>query len=215
MSRLDSVARAQHDEGSAQMIMKNGAAAAPGTPDRRRTHDRRIATRTGAAPGPVRREEYVRRVREALAAEYFALAQSPLTELPGVVTLARSDYSRKIYPTASALRDLLDRALDLALAEVEGCDEKRLQQVTVCLRLMRQHTSIPSITEHLGLHSESYVRTRIRRQALELVTDAFLQLARKCDESNDDRRNVVAREQAHARAAPDVLLRNTVSGDER
>ncbi|MGH2484928.1 MAG: hypothetical protein ACRDHE_02845, partial [Ktedonobacterales bacterium] len=86
----------------------------------RKARPSKPSTRLGTAPGHVRREEYVRRVREALAAEYFALAQSPLTELPGVMALARSDYCRKIYPTASALRALLNRALDLALAEVDG-----------------------------------------------------------------------------------------------
>lgn len=178
---------------------------------RRSRPPRKWSARPGVTPGPVRHEEYVRRVHEALSAEYFALAQSPLAELPGVVALARSEYARKIYPTASALRALLGRALDLAMAEVEGSDEKRLQQVATCLRLIRQHASIPHITEQLGLHSQSYVRMRIRRQALELVTDAFLQLARKTDEKTDDKSNETSGMDLH----PTIEVRRRLGTEQR
>jgi hypothetical protein len=45
--------------------------------------------------------------------------------------------------------------------------------------LAREGKSVVAITKELGLHSRSYVHRQIQRQALELVTEAFLQLARQ------------------------------------
>jgi hypothetical protein len=97
------------------------------------------------------------------------------------MTLARTDFARKIFPTASALKALLDRAYDAALAEVEGIEDRRVQQVATYLRLAREGISVTTITHRLGLHSRSYVHQEIQRQALELITEAFLQLARQAD----------------------------------
>ena len=133
--------------------------------------------------GPTRREEYVRRVREALHADYGALRRSPLCELPGVLVLARTQFGGRIYPTASALRALLDRAYSAAIEEVEGVEDHRIGQVATYLRLARSGASVTDITRQLGLHSRSYVHREIQRQALELITEAFLQIARQADES--------------------------------
>lgn len=65
----------------------------------------------------------------ALAADYTTLCDSPLCELPGVITLARTTYSRRFFPTASALRALLDRAYANALEEISSIDERRMRQV--------------------------------------------------------------------------------------
>jgi hypothetical protein len=43
--------------------------------------------------------------------------------------------------------------------------------------LARGGNSVVTITKDLGLHSRSYVHRQIQRQALELVTEAFLPLA--------------------------------------
>ncbi len=132
-----------------------------------------------AARGPIRRDEYVRRVREALAADYVSLGASSLCELPGVVRLARSEFRRKIYPEASALRSLLDRAYTLALEELDGLEARRPKQVATYLRLAREGMPLTDITHQLGLQSRSYVHATIQRRALELVTEAFLQLTRR------------------------------------
>lgn len=133
--------------------------------------------------GPTRHEEYVRRVRNALGADYSALRDSPLCELPGVQALARSSFNRKIYPAASALRALLDRAYTAALEELADVEDRRVQEIATYLRLSRQGVSVIEITHQLGFHSRSYVHREIQRQALELVTDAFLQLARQTEDS--------------------------------
>lgn len=135
--------------------------------------------------GPTRHEEYVRRVREALAADYATLHTSPLSELPGVVSLAQSQYSRKIFPTACALRALLDRAFQAAIEELDGVDDPELQQVQVYLQLTHQGVSVAAITRQLGAHSRSYVHREIQRQAFELITEAFLQLARQTRSAAD------------------------------
>ncbi len=140
-----------------------------------------VSHRHSAPRGPTRREEYVRRVREALGAEYVSLSRSPLCEMPGVEALARTQFSHKVFPTASALRVLLDRAYSAALEELNGVDDRRLQQIATYLQLSREGISVTDITRRLGLHSRSYVHREIQRQALELVTEAFLQLARQPD----------------------------------
>lgn len=133
-----------------------------------------------AAPrGPRPRQEYVRRVREALSAEYLELSASPLCELPQVAELARTTYQRKICPAASALRALLNQAYEAALAELDGVEDRRLQQVATYLRLAREGVPKGEITHQLGFRSRSHVHTAIERQAMELVTEAFLQRARR------------------------------------
>ena len=135
--------------------------------------------------GPIRRDEWVRRVREALHADYTALGTSPLCDLPGVLALARSDFSRRIYPTAAAVRALLDRAYDAALLELDGVADRRMRQVATYLQLAREGVPITQIAPQIGLRSRSYVHREIQRQALELITEAFLQLARQPDISGD------------------------------
>jgi hypothetical protein len=44
-----------------------------------------------------------------------------------------------------------------------------------------------TIAKELGLHGRSYVHRQIQRQALELVTEAFLRLARQAQLPDDDR----------------------------
>ena len=117
-------------------------------------------------------------MREALTADYTMLHTSPLCELPGVIALAQVEYQRRIFPAAAALRALLDRSVAAALAEVETLEDKRAQQIATYLRLATKCVPVAEITRQLGLHSRSYVHTVIQRQALELVTEAFLQLAR-------------------------------------
>jgi len=131
-----------------------------------------------ASRGPIPRDEYVRRIREAVNADYTALQSSPLCELPGVVALARTTYSRKIFPTASALRALLDRAYANAIEEVSVLDDHRMRQVATYLRLAREGKSVTAITRELGRRSRSHVHTDIQREAFEILTAAFLQLAR-------------------------------------
>lgn len=133
--------------------------------------------------GPTPRDEYVRRVREALNADYTALRSSPLCELPGVVTLARTTYSRKIFPTASALRALLDHAYTNAIEEIGAIDDHRMRQVATYLRLAHEGKSVTAITHDLGRRSRSHVHTDIQREAFEILTAAFLQLARDAAES--------------------------------
>lgn len=132
-----------------------------------------------ATRGPRPRQEYVRRVREALGAEYLELSASPLCELPQVVELARTTYQRKICPAASALRALLNQAYEAALMELDGVEDRRLQRVATYLRLAREGMPKSEITHQLGFHSRSHVHTVIERQAMELVTEAFLQRARR------------------------------------
>ena len=129
--------------------------------------------------GPTSHEEYVRRVREALAADYTGLRDSPLCELPGVAMLARTKYNRKIYPSASALQALLDQAVTQVLSELDDIDDKRLQQVATYLRLARRRARLREILNELGLHARSYLQAEIQPQALGILTDAFLELARQ------------------------------------
>ena len=142
-----------------------------------------VSGRSSRPRGPTRREEYLQRVREALTADYTTLHRSPLCELPGVVALAQSEYQRRIFPAAAALRVLLDRAIAAALAEVERLKDKRAQQTATYLRLATQCVPVTEITRQLGLHSRSYVHTAIQRPALELITEAFLQLARQPEQA--------------------------------
>ena len=138
-----------------------------------------------ASRGPVRREEWVRRVRDALRADYTALRTSPLCDLPGVLVLARRDFPRRIYPAAAALRTLLDRAYETAVRELDGVEDRRLCHVARYLELSHEGMPVTKITQQLGLHSRSYVHRQIQRQAFDLITEAFLQLARQPELSPD------------------------------
>lgn len=144
-----------------------------------------IPTGRAATRGPKPRQEYVRRVREAITSDYTRLRDSPLCELPGVAALAQREYSRKIYPEASALRALLDQAFTQVLASLEGIEDRRLQHIATYLRLVRQHAPLREILPEMGLRARSYVQAEIQPQALKLLTDAFLRLARR-DELSDD-----------------------------
>jgi len=110
--------------------------------------------------------------------DYLELSASPLCELPRVVELAGTIYRRKIFPTASALRTLLNQAYEAALAELDGVEDRRLQQVATYLQLAREGMPKVEITQQLGYRSRSHVHTEIEHQALKLVTEAFLQRAR-------------------------------------
>lgn len=147
----------------------------------------RISAKDPARPrGRTPRKDYRQRVKEALDSDYTVLCESPLCALPGVVALARTRYSHRIYPAAAALRTLLDRAYQASLDEVAGIEDHRLQQVHIYLQLAREGKSIVTITKELGLHSRSYVHRQIQRQALELVTEAFLQVARQTRPEDDE-----------------------------
>ena len=81
-------------------------------------------------------------------------------------------------PSGRSVITLLDCVNQAALDETVGIENRRLQQVQTYLRLAREGKSVVASTRELGLHSRSYVHRQIQRQALELVTEAFLQLAR-------------------------------------
>ena len=115
------------------------------------------------------------------------MCERPLCALPGVAVLARSRYSQRIYPAAAALRTLLDRAYQAALDELAGTEDHRLQQVHTNLQLAREGKSVVAITRELGLHSRSYVHRQIQRQALDLITEAFLQVAKQSQLPGDER----------------------------
>ncbi len=156
-----------------QSATEGSAARTPSSPRRGK------ASARTAKRGPTSRDEYIHRVREALAADYLDLSASPLCELPQVIELARTTYSRKIFPEASALRALLNQAYEAALVELDGVEDRRLQRVATYLRLVREGVPKGEITHHLGFHSRSHMHTAIERQALELVTEAFIQRARR------------------------------------
>jgi hypothetical protein len=61
------------------------------------------------------------------------------------------------------------------------------RQVPTYLQLAHEGKSVVTITRELGLHSRSYVHRQIQRQALELVTEAFQQLARQAHLSGNER----------------------------
>ncbi len=109
-----------------------------------------------------------------------------LPALPGVAALARTRYSHRIYPAATALRALLDRAYQAALDELAGIEDRRLRQVHSYLQLAREGKSVVAITKELGLHSRSYVHRQIQRLGLKLVTEALVQLARSAQRPNDE-----------------------------
>jgi hypothetical protein len=89
--------------------------------------------------------------------------------------------------TLETCRALLDRAYQAAIDEIGSIEDRRLQQVHCYLQLAREGKSVVTITRQLGLHSRSYVHRQIQRQALELVTEAFLQLARQAQYLDDER----------------------------
>jgi hypothetical protein len=140
-----------------------------------------------ARRGPIARGEYQRRARTALTADFALLGESPLCGLRGVVALARGAFAQRIFPEAAPLSTLLDRAYELALEEVDGLEDKRMKQIATYLRLARQRLPVADITPQLGLHSRSYAHETIQRQALDLITEAFLFSARSVEQDPEVR----------------------------
>jgi len=89
-------------------------------------------------------------------------------------------------PSGRSVITLLDCVNQAALDETVGIENHRLKQVHTHLQLAREGKSVVAITRELGLHSRSYVHRQIQRQALELVTEAFLQLARRVRLPDDE-----------------------------
>src|SRR5258707_8209849 len=142
-----------------QSATESSAARTPSSP-----RQGKASART-AKRGPTSRDEYIHRVREALAADYLDLSASPLCELPQVIELARTTYSRKIFPEASALRALLNQAYEAALVELDGVEDRRLQWGATYLRLVGEERPKGEITHHLGFHIGRSMYTVIGRQS--------------------------------------------------
>jgi hypothetical protein len=71
------------------------------------------------------------------------------------------------------------------MKELDGVADRRIHQVATYLQLAREGLPVTQIVQRLGLRSRSYVHREIQRQALDLITEAFLQLARQSDASGD------------------------------
>src|SRR5688572_11970363 len=80
-------------------------------------------------PGPPSALELEVRLGHALRHrdDRIELNRNPLTHLASVAALAEAEYAGRLHPRALALRELLDRAVEDVLAELE--DEPALSRV--------------------------------------------------------------------------------------
>jgi hypothetical protein len=94
--------------------------------------------------------------------------------LASVNALAEVRYQGRLYPRALALRELIDRAVEGVLAEIEG--ERGLDEVRQFLDLYRMGASVSAAARNLGRSREHCSRS-IKRRALTLLADHFAALA--------------------------------------
>lgn len=71
------------------------------------------------------------------------------------------------------------------MKELGGVPDRRIHHVAMYLHLAREGLSVAKIAQQLGLRGRSYVHREIQRQAFDLITGRFLQLARQSDPSGD------------------------------
>ena len=122
-------------------------------------------------------EDYVRRVWIALRLEPLQLEEcTTLAQLPGVQALIR-ERPRVFLPTATALRTLLDEAVNEVERLVAGGEDATSQRIGTFLRIWyRERGTVTQVAQALSL-SRSHVAHAVQRRALELVTRRCLDAA--------------------------------------
>jgi hypothetical protein len=99
-----------------------------------------------------------------------------LASLPGVQARIR-ERSRAFLPTASALRSLLDEAVNDVERMVATSEDATSQRIATFLRIWyRERGTVTQVAQALSL-SRSHVAHAVQKRALELVTRRFLDVA--------------------------------------
>jgi hypothetical protein len=122
-------------------------------------------------------EDYIRRVWTALRLEPLQLEEcAALAQLPGVQARIR-ERPRAFLPTATALRVMLDEAVEEVESMMASSEDARSQRITTFLRIWyRERGTVTQVAQALSL-SRSHVAHAVQRRALELVTWRFLDAA--------------------------------------
>jgi hypothetical protein len=117
-------------------------------------------------------------VAKALLADRFALEESPvLSQLPAIERWV-SDHEHELLPHGKALHIALHQAIQRVIATIGDADDVQLVRVVQYLRWRYvERVSVKQIAEQGGCSSVHVWRTAGCR-ALDMVTDAFLAIAR-------------------------------------
>jgi len=137
---------------------------------------KRNAAGTAAKRGPLSFDDLLVRIDHGLRYldDRIELNRNPLTRLSRVETLAQARYASCVHPEAVALHEMLDVSVRLVLSEIEG--EARLWKVREFLSLYRGGSTIKQAGKQLGM-SREYCSRVIKKRAVELVAEKFIQLA--------------------------------------
>ena len=107
------------------------------------------------------------------------LNRSPLARLTYVEKLARERYSSHILPRGLALREVLAGCIERVVNDV--AEERGLSRACQYLVGLKQGLSCKQISSGMGLCREHVSRV-YRPRALELVTNEFLSIVKRCQQ---------------------------------
>ena len=129
-------------------------------------------------------DDYAQAVAAVLRADLFELEDCALLgQLPGVRALAKSLTRHGVFPTGSAIRALLDRAVGEVVLLALNQRDPASQRIAWFLQLWyKEGRTVVAAAEVLEL-SRSYVAHTVQPRALELVAKHFLDLAWRTEAS--------------------------------
>jgi hypothetical protein len=121
---------------------------------------------------------YVQIVGRALCQDWYALDQcEALIQLEAIEHLVAT-YPERFFSRGWAVRALLDKAMDQVIAVTRAQADPRTRRIAEYLAERRAGRTVAEIAAHWRLSRECVSRT-IGCQAVRLVTDRFLALARR------------------------------------
>ncbi len=127
--------------------------------------------------GPISVEGLALRIDHALRHidDRIELNRNPLVRLPAIQDRAQSRYANCVHPRAIALRDVVLRAVDEIIADLQ--DEPSLRRLRELLHLYASGSSVKDASAQLGLSREHCSRV-LKKQATQVVAEKFSYLVR-------------------------------------
>ena len=110
--------------------------------------------------------------------DWFALDASEILTQFELVDYLVSAEPRRYWSKGQAVRVLLDRSIEHVIAHIQKSDDKSNNRVAEFLQKRKAGISIAAIGRDWGMTREHLSRS-VNRQAIQLVTERFLTLARQ------------------------------------
>ena len=139
---------------------------------------------TATRLGRISQATYIKEVGRMLTRDWFALEQCDVLTQLEIVGQLVSAYPNKYLSPGWAVRAILDKAIAQVIAVSRSSKDEHTRRIALFLELRQQGESVSSIARSWGLSRECVSRT-VSRQAIQLVTDRVLKLARRSPNSQE------------------------------